>query len=465
MDEATKVTCPVCDASYRLKRFTPGKIYSCKKCGTELPVPERAIAAALPGRLPDGRHDERLDDIARSIEQLTRLTDGLAQRLDVMAQADAAQPTEDLSSVCRQLSEAAEKMDAPVSEKLAALESRLDDLARGMEPAAVAELAGQIKETGKALLDKLEHYDEARRRDEEDLILRVRSETVTGQVNMDDVVEKLTSGLRSSMPRLDPDQPSAVDALARVADELVREQSANTARLDKMTEELRTAVASISDLGAWRSGLPEQVADEIGHSVESRVVGPISTALAKQAPAIFSELQDNKLVDIVARSVREAQRPLLREVLAGAGRGGVPAWLFAALLLPLLLILGYLFLPGEWAQNEQAARTSAEIAAVTESLYRLEAAGVPMTTEDEERLRKIEDVVTDLHGQALAHAANAAALEEEAKGLRETLGERDRLIKEYSDMLQRQVRRIRAYEARLTRLGVTPDTVEDQPAP
>ncbi|MCD8140752.1 MAG: hypothetical protein LUE17_13410 [Planctomycetaceae bacterium] len=186
------------------------------------------------------------------------------------------------------------------------------------------------------------------------------------------------------------------------------------------------------------------------------MVGPISGALARQAPAILSELQDTKLVDIVSRSVREAQRPLLREILAG-GRAGVPVWLFASVLLPLLLILGYLFLPGEIIGGPaDAAAINEEVA---DSLARIEGS-LDLAADNEDRLRTIEDAVLDIHSEALTHVKNAAMLEEEVRNLRATVAERDRLIQDYNTTLQNQVQRLREYEMRLVQLGVSPRTGE-----
>ncbi len=135
----------------------------------------------------------------------------------------------------------------------------------------------------------------------------------------------------------------------------------------------------------------------------------------------------------------------------------MPVWLFASILLPLLLILGYLFMPGDTAMVENMQ----SMASVATSLNRLEQSGLPLAVDAEERLRTIEEVVLDLHGEALAHVKNAAALEEEMRSLRATLAERDALIKDYSETLQKQVRRLRAYEMRLTRLGVPPESIAE----
>lgn len=244
--------------------------------------------------------------------------------------------------------------------------------------------------------------------------------------------------------------------LVKTTAALTREQGAHAARMETLAGEIRTATKGLADLDEWRGGLPDRVADEIGRTVEARVVGPISGALARQAPVILAELQDGKLVDIVSRAVREAQRPLLREILAG-GRGGVPIWLFASILLPLLLILGYLFLPGD----EGAMERDAAIRATAASLTRLESEGVPLTREVEERLGNVETAVTNLHGEAMNHARNAAALEEQTRGLTARLEEKEALINEYRDTLQRQVRLLNAYRTRLTQLGVPPESIQE----
>jgi len=132
-------------------------------------------------------------------------------------------------------------------------------------------------------------------------------------------------------------------------------------------------------------------------------------------------------------------------------------WLFASVLLPLLLILGYLFLPGDLIGVDVGRAPVAE--EVTDALIRIETAGVPLAPDTEDRLRNIEDAVLDIHSEALVHVKNAASLEEEVKSLKATLAERDRLIRDYNETLQNQVKRIREYEMRLVQLGVSPTSI------
>lgn len=276
----------------------------------------------------------------------------------------------------------------------------------------------------------------------------------TVEVNIDELADRLVAGLRSNQSKfVDPEAGLAVDTMSRLAEGLVREQSANTEKLNSLAKAVNQAAAGISNLEEWRSVLPERVADEIGRTIEERVVGPVSGALAKQAPSILSDLQDNKLVDIVSRSVREAQRPLLREVLS-SNRGGIPLWLFASILLPLLLILGYLFLPGEVG----GGRRDESLDEVSERLARIEAG---MGIEGDERLGVIEETVLDIHAEAMAHVRNAAALEAENGNLKAMLAERDQLMNEYKQTLQTQVKRLREYEMRLVQLGVSPKSVSE----
>jgi hypothetical protein len=268
------------------------------------------------------------------------------------------------------------------------------------------------------------------------------------------LAERLSGKIQTQVSRLDGDGVAVVDAMTRMAEELVREQGVNSARIDNLVNEIQNAVAAIANLDEWKGSLPDRVADEIGRTVEERMIGPISGALARQAPAILSDLQDNKLVDIVSRSVREAQRPLLREIISG-GRVGVPAWLFASVLIPWLLVLGYLFLPGEFGADREAGA----LARLDKRLAGMEENGLPLARDDSELLRNLDETVMDLHAQALAHARNSAILEEQARNLNAKLAEKDLLVNEYRDTLQRQVRLLNAYRTRLTQLGVTPETI------
>ena len=279
----------------------------------------------------------------------------------------------------------------------------------------------------------------------------VRSNT-TVEVDIDELADRLVAGVRGHGSLVDEDSRTVVDAVAKLADELVKEQGANTAQMEKLAEEIRNAVAGIAMLEEWRTGLPARVADEIGQTIESRVVGPISAALARQAPAILSELQDSKLVDIVSRSVREAQRPLLREILAGS-RAGMPVWLFLSILLPLLFIIGYLFLPGEFTINDVKMGQD-DIAARLEDI---ESGGFSLSREAEARL----DTLRELNESALAHARAAGGQEERIKNLSAQLTAQNQSIKQYEEVLQNQTRKLRLYEMKLVQLGVSPASVAE----
>ena len=498
VEEPARLVCPQCDLVYRLKKFTPGRAYACKSCGTPL----RRADAAMAGELTNseagairsaraafaaaGQADKPPGDLAR----LPKLIEKLTAHLDAIKGMDLEPPSD---SPVDKLIESLARLEHEVrqthgelgvrirdlDEKVAdALDEKLRQIADGMaerlsvldekiaavsqkpevDPAELATLRSAV-ETGQAeLVRRLEEHHAAQKM-EINALLSASDDPgkTTVEVDIDELADRLVAGVRGRGPMYDAETGSAVDALAKLADQLVKEQNSNTTRLDKLAVEIHDAIANIAKLEEWQGELPDRVADEIGATVEARVVGPISGALARQAPSILSELQDSKLVDIVSRSVREAQRPLLREILAG-GRHGVPVWLFASVLLPLLLILGYLFLPGE-VGGYGATGVSAE---VSDAIARIETSGVPLTPDAEDRLHSIEEAVLDIHNQALSHVKNAAALEEEVKNLRRRLEERDKIISDYTTTLERQTKRLQAYEFRLVQLGVKPDAVAGQ---
>ncbi len=238
--------------------------------------------------------------------------------------------------------------------------------------------------------------------------------------------------------------------------------------LTKHIEEISRASAGLEEAARREpdiDGISSRIADAVGKHVENQVVVPVANALARQAPQILSHVQNDQLSEVVLKSVRDAQRPLLREVVNG--RRGVPLWLFASLLLPLLLILGYLFadvlgLGGGEMQSERINET------ITRELSRLSASGVPLTAEDNARLRTIEglmvnseNLINTMYENAWAQVKSNGTLEAEVRNLRRSLEERDKLISEYNSSLQQQSKRIRAYEIQLTRLGISPDTVPD----
>ncbi len=336
MDDPTRLVCPECDLVYRLKRFRPGKRYKCKNCGAALRFMDGEVSADQVVGLDRPAGD---DEGARIMDFEAGLAD--ANRYAAYATHDMTgiSPAGLDSDMLRQILELARQLDmdgretrSELIERLRTLEMQLSSLS-GEKPsveaqegeeqdqeadqalAPFAELAQQFTETATALIERLDAVTIPAPTQTDN----AAHQPVETNINIDDLATKLMAGLRMRAPRLDADSGSAVDALARVADELVKEQNTNSARLDNLAGEIRQTITTVGRLEEWRTDLPVQVADEIGRTVEERVVAPISSALARQAPAILSDLQDNKLVEIVSRSVREAQRPLLREILAGAG--------------------------------------------------------------------------------------------------------------------------------------------------
>lgn len=467
MDEPVRLACPRCDLAYRLKRLTPGKAYTCKNCGGALVNPDalphaHAHGAAAPAALSSSSaaaspayYTSTAQFISmneRLSEELKEFSGSVGQRLDELGDSVT-------SGVTAKLTEEFALRLAEIESKLSRMDE-LKDALREQREAFEGEFAALADAEKRGLDDRLAARFDAHAKEMRLLLAPAKNKQDDRvEVNIDDLADRLVAGVRGRGSFLDADSESAIDAMARIADELVREQNANSLRLDKLADEIRAATSGISKLEEWRGELPERVADEIGQTVEARVVGPISDTLTRQAPAILSEWHDNKLVDLVSRSVREAQRPLLREILAG-GRRGVPLWLFASVLLPLLLVLGYLFLPGDYLIGREPGENTVLNEDAAESLARIES-GMNIVADNEDRLRNIEDAVLDIHGSALEHVKNAASLEEEIKHLNAAVAERDSLLNEYKDTLQKQVKRLQAYEMRLVQLGVSPKSIAE----
>lgn len=511
MDEPVRLVCPDCQLVYRLKRLTPGKQYRCRQCGVDLrslePVrltcascgavseekdfdpanpPRCQLCEDAPPLLPPddnettiaktnldasasaqsaintGGSSPRRAGSARGgdLERLPRLIEDLLGRLENFrleaAEEDAAQAENNrkLMEATVGLAESLRTLNDQLVGDVGGLGDKVGLLLAKLEEGELPALSERVRETGSLFLERLDEFKETQQQ-EFIRLLEERAESANRQLDTDDLAEKLAIGLKARVPFVDAESVPAIDALVRVADGLIKEQNANTLRLDRLGDDIRQAVARIADLDEWQGGLPERVADEIGRTVEARVVDPLSGALARQAPTILADLQDNKLVDIVSRSVREAQRPLLREILTG--RGGVSTGVFLAVVLPLLMVLGALLLPGALGYGNDAARLNA----IAASLERIEYDGVPVGSETTERLSAIEEVVADIHGEAMAHVKNAATMEEEIRSLKLELEKREQSLKEFNETVQRQTRRLRAYENRLTRLGISPDSIEE----
>ena len=487
--ESVLLRCPSCGEECEREQFDPADVPQCPHCeaAPKLTLPGtvrndqpaaasgESIATAVPTATvaSSSGSSERSRSGGLSPEsdlaRLPRLIEDLTSRLELLRNVgigDGGEPDDTAGRLLGALESLGENLDG-LNGKLAAdldgmtgevreLDAKISGMLEKMSGGELSALSEQVQETGSLFLSRLEEYREAQKAELAALLApsEQAANSTTVEVDIDELSDRLVAGIRGRT-LLDPETGSAVDALARVADELVREQSGNSSRMDILSTEIKNALSGISRMDEWRGELPVRVAEDISRMVEERVVGPVSTALSRQAPAILSDLQDNKLVDIVSRSVREAQRPLLREILAG-GRGGVPAWLFASVLLPLLFVLGYLFLPGELGFGDNAAKLDG----ITDSVYRLESEGVPLAVETEEQIRNIEFAIRDINEKALAHAENAAALDERVKNLETELEEKKRLLKEYDETLSNQTKRLRLYENRLVQLGVSPTTIQ-----
>ena len=419
----------------------------------------RELEEKLPGDI-DGNLLEVRDELRKSLgeidEKVSAALQGNLQSLNEEMAKRVALLDEKLSSVSDKANRAAEA--AASRDGLEELRRHLGEQFREHRESIAKNLDDRYEAQKKELQN---HHAEQKKALDALLAPLERQSNTTVEVDIDELADRLVAGVRSHSHFLNPDEGSAVDAMARLAGELVKEQSENSTKLDELTKEIRTATAGIAMMEEWRGELPERVADEIGQTVEARVVGPISGALARQAPSILSDLQDTKLVDIVSRSVREAQRPLLREILSG-NRGGIPVWLFASVLLPLLLILGYLFLPGEYGGMGGSGGASGEVA---DSLARIES-GMHSVSDTDARLQDIEDVVLDIHDKALAHAKNAASLEKDVEYLKSALAaskaETEKYaaeIEKYNKVVEAQTKRQRELEMQLMQLGVSPSSV------
>lgn len=486
VEEPVKLVCPECELVYRVKKLTPGKDYKCRKCGGELRpfdadaspsdadyearIANENLAAASATDIIPAKEKSAPESASRrgglspesDLARLPRLIEDLTARLDLLRNVgigDGCEPADTagkLLEITDSLSRSLGALNAELTRDFQDLDLKVSGLLEKIAGDEVSVLAEQVKETGGFFLARLEEYHEAQKTELAALLAPREEENAgtTVEVNIDELADRLVAGVRGRSPLFDSETSSAVDALARVADELVREQSSNTSRLDSLASEIKGAVSGIEKLEEWRGDLPLRVAEDIGRMVEEQVVGPVSSALSRQAPAILSELQDNKLVDIVSRSVREAQRPLLREILTG--KRGVPTWIFISVLFPLIAVIGFFLFPGVFGWDD----TSTTMKNISEDVYSMRNEGIPFPPEIEEQLRGIEYNLLEIKDKAGAHAANAAALEHQVKTLEAEIKTNERCLVEYEETVKAQFKRLQAYEARLIQLGVTPKSIQ-----
>lgn len=507
--EPLSPVCPACGRAAEAGIVDPAHPFVCGECGetsspTIPPSPiapkktdagEHAVAsmnlaaaastsnvaappsdAGTDGRARKHRADDRSlssnmarieHDFETQLSRLFAISDNLAARLDTLRDTDVAAAAGELAETAGQLRDSAARLETgmadhaeALAEKATELGERASALAAGASQESIDAVAALIRETGAAMSAR---FDELKA--ERSAELAVALPPAAGGdarppavIDVDALAERIAGAMRSTRPRLDEGGADAVDALARLADELVREQSSNSSRLEQLAGEIRTAVVAISNLDEWRGELPAKVADEIGRTVEDRVVGPISGALAKQAPEILSDLQDNRLVDIVSRSVREAQRPLIREVLL-RGQRGVPVWLFASVMLPLLFVLGYLFWTSETEFGEWREKTLAAYESLSGQLSRVQEAGMAPNSETGETLMRIAELLEGIEADAMEYASQNAGLAEQVRQKDLVIQERNMTIDEYNKVLELNTKRLTAYRDRLIRLGVNPDSL------
>jgi hypothetical protein len=323
---------------------------------------------------------------------------------------------------------------------------------------SVTALAERERENGDLFLKRLADYEA---RQTQEIARAIHREVEANRPAEDNKIDAdlLATRVAADISRLvavsttgGPPDPALLAEFARMRED-------EHIRLDHLAGDIRQSVAKVSSLLTSREGVEDlslQVAEATTRSLEAKITDTIAKSITRQAPDILSAIRDDKLSEVVSRTVREANRPLFREFVA-SGRG-VPLWLFASLLIPLLLILGYLFLPGELGFGEAATL-------VREDINRLTQEGVPLAAEDGARLQAVEGTLRGMYDNAWSQVKNAGSLEAEIAALRKNLAEREALLGEYNESLTKQSKRLRDYEIQLTRLGISPDSVPDSAAP
>jgi hypothetical protein len=447
-------------------------------------------------------YSQAAPDAQMPMKRLSVLADTLAARLDALGDAESRSLREGLAQVDSRIETLSQSINKNLEEHAAILVEGSKVFAEGVQTLSsqtdltrLGQLGVQLRETGDMFLRRLEEFRERHAGELGNIVKQAladsfgepgqslnpqelggkASQTINERLSgiSDGSLQEISDNLReintiladlTQMAGLEDRLP---DIVGDKIQSLVLEPANTTLEaLQRQEERLAELKQKISEINfADIEGVSSRIAGEVGKHVESQVVVPVANALVRQAPEILSRVQNDQLSEVVLKSVRDAQRPLLREVVNG--RRGVPLWLFASLLLPLLLILGYLFadvlgIGGGEMQSERISDT------ITRELSRLSATGVPLTSEDNARLRTIEGLMVNsenlmntMYENAWAQVKSNGTLEAEVRNLRRSLEERDKLISEYNTSLQQQSKRIRAYEIQLTRLGISPDTVPD----
>jgi hypothetical protein len=470
VEERTKLVCPDCQAVHRLKRVIPGKTYRCKRCGANLPKP-RAPQPELPPKPPSGIAPSNFpapssfnpqrpgNDADLHLRRLAALSDALAERLEQLRETEIGALVGELAVVAGKMMDLSKNLNESLAEH-GEMMARQAEIFGGqpreaLDPGAVRTLNDQIRRA-------MDGFEEARSKHESD-IRRTVIEAIRGAEDGEGTAGGQTGRILAALDEKLREQREELRTLYSESFSAVDRDNAETRDLIRgLADRLGSIAASIETLPTPSIDqiLPERLVEEIGRTVEERVVSPVADAIALQAPRILAGVQDQKLVDVVSRSVREAQRPLIREIMAGGG--GVPAWLFASVLLPLLLILGYLFLPGELGfgdRDDRLAKIEGNVATVEDGVLAVERdvsalldGGVRLGEDDGRRLREIEDAVKNMYENAWAQVENAGGQKKEIEILNQSLAEFNATVKLQAQMLK-------AYENHLIRLGIPPEAI------
>ncbi|MCD8140753.1 MAG: hypothetical protein LUE17_13415 [Planctomycetaceae bacterium] len=127
---------------------------------------------------------------------------------------------------------------------VAAALSTLND--RTVTPEALEALCREVRDNQSTLLTRMVEQHESEKRELNSLLGPDRMNTV--EVDIDDLADRLVLGVRNHATFLDPDAGKAVDAMVRLAENLVKEQTTNTARIDNLAVEIHNAAAALAKL-------------------------------------------------------------------------------------------------------------------------------------------------------------------------------------------------------------------------
>lgn len=422
-------------------------------------------------------------ELRNDLSRLVELTENLSRRLDGALTSDS-ESGERLNMTAMRMAQMIERMERRAEDQERSLveqgkelQALLEEWTQRAEPEAIREMGERFRESGQLVLSGFGEAQAkliaelARQREDERNVWREELDGMArlaaseaahaaGTAVADASRETTAAAIGQALAAIPA--PPAID-LDEFGERLTGQMG------QRIKDEVSPLVASAAEkidqavVAIPPPPLPDldelssKVADRVGGQMRDNLSPLVSSAISDSMPDVIAGLRTDALEDAIGKVVRESQRPFLREVM---NRGWtVPAWLFVAVVGPLVFVLGYVLFPivaGYPTEKEKA---------LEDEIRRLTVREEGDIRKMRENVEAMDKNVGDMNQKGWAHAENAAKLSERVKNLEQVVSERDKLTNDYASVVDRQAKMIRIYEAQIYRLGATPDQLIEPSQP